>query len=91
MIFFFILHELVDDNISTCVENTYNSHDFCTFKKKPDGLNFLSTLARVKDEIIFILLSTFFDNIINLYCVKGFSNISVKYQDLAWKTHPSIV
>lgn len=50
MIFFFILHELVDDNISTCVENTYNSHDFCTFKKKPDGLNFLSTLARVKDE-----------------------------------------
>lgn len=45
----------------------------------------------VKDEIIFILLSTFFDNIINLYCVKGFSNISVKYQDLAWKTHPSIV
>lgn len=50
MIFFFILYELVDDNISICVENIYNSYDFCIFKKKLDGLNFLSILVRVKDE-----------------------------------------
>lgn len=43
---------------------------FVPLKKKPDGLNFLSTLARVKDEFKEKkLLSTFFDNIINLYCV----------------------
>lgn len=91
MIFFFILYELVDDNSSICVENIYNSYDFCIFQKKLDGLNFLSILVRVKDEIIFIFLLIFFDNIINLYCVKGFLNIFVKYQDLVWKIYLSIV